>query len=218
MMKKHILPLLALCAGLISMTGASAHGLNMTSANITLRQHNHLSLSVSTSLTALFQRLEWQGKPASIAHLVADEAKLAEFHRQLVQVFAEQLTVAIDGQPLESRQTRAPSQAQLRQRLEEEIAEALLPPAHTAVHAAHGQAPHEDMSHEPLSHEPLSHEEYQTLVIHIDGFMPRAAKAEMLNVHFPPALGPVLTNYSEPRSQTLTPGADGSSLKIGLKH
>ncbi|MCE9687914.1 hypothetical protein LZP73_17180 [Shewanella sp. AS16] len=217
MMKKRILPLLALCAGLISMTGASAHGLNMTSANISLRQHNHLSLTVATSLTALFHRLEWQGKPASIAHLVADEAKLAEFHRQLVQVFAERLTISIDGQPLASRQTRAPSLAQLKQRLEEEIAEALLPP-HKAQGQAHDHGAHEAMPHEALSHEPLSHEKYQTLVIHIDGFMPRAVKAEMLNVHFPPALGPVLTNYSEPRSQTLTPGADGSSLQIGLRH
>ncbi|QSX31027.1 hypothetical protein JYB88_05125 [Shewanella cyperi] len=209
-MKKTTL-LLILCCGLISMTDARAHGLNMTSANITLRQHNHLSLTLATSLTELFHQLEWQGKPPSIAHLVADEAKLAEFHRQLVQVFAEQLTISIDGQSLASRQTRAPSQAQLKQRLEEEIAEALLPPAH-------GHMPHNDAVHDDKAHEPQSHEEYQTLVIHIDGFMPRTAKAEMLDVHFPPALGPVLTNYSEPRSQTLTPGADGSSLQIGLKH
>ncbi|QSX38256.1 hypothetical protein [Shewanella sedimentimangrovi] len=201
-MKKTTL-LLILCCGLISMTDARAHGLNMTSANITLRQHNHLSLTLATSLTELFHQLEWQGKPPSIAHLVADEAKLAEFHRQLVQVFAEQLTISIDGQSLASRQTRAPSQAQLKQRLEEEIAEALLPPSPKTQEHTHGPAEHED---------------YQTLVISIDGFMPRAAKAEMLDVHFPPALGPVLTNYSEPRSQTLTPGADGSSLQIGLKH
>lgn len=195
MMKKHILPLLALCACLISTTGAKAHGLNMTSANITLRQHNHLSLTVATSLTELFRQLTWQGKPSSMFQLMSDEAQLTAFHFQLEQLFTAQLTVVIDGQLLSSRQTRVPSIKQLQQLLQEEIAKALLPP-HT------GKEDHDD---------------YRTLVISIDGFMPKSVAAEQLNVHFPPALGPVLANYSEPYTQTLAPTANGSRFGIALK-
>ncbi|WP_088329621.1 hypothetical protein [Lacimicrobium sp. SS2-24] len=195
-MKKLLLIILAL--GLFETAMVSAHGLNITTATMTLRQKDHLSVRVATSLTALFQRMQWQGKPLSIAHLVADESKMVEFHQQLVKMFSQELVIAVDGQPLESRQTRLLNIAQLRQQLQDEIATAVLP----------GHTDH---------HKQDTHGRYHDLVINIDGFIPAAGQLKDLQIDFPIELGPIMTSYSEPKIQTLAAGQQTTRYHLQLR-
>ncbi|GLX79039.1 hypothetical protein tinsulaeT_23790 [Thalassotalea insulae] len=187
---KKLLLILVVC-GLFETATVTAHGLNMTTANITVRQKNHLSVRVATSLTALFRHMQWQGKPLSIAHMVSDEGKLEEFHQRLEQMFSEQLTILVEGKPLQSRQIRLMNLTQLRQYLRSEVAEAVLPQRD-------------------------KHESYQDFVINIDGFMPSTGKGEKLKINFPVELGPIMTSYSEPKIQTLAKGEQVTRYQLQL--
>jgi hypothetical protein len=187
---KKIIFLVLVCV-LLQSAPSYAHGVNMTTATITLRQHNHLSVRLATSLTAIFHQLDWQGKPPYLAHLLVNEEDLKAFHHQLVQLFEQGLVIQIDNNRLLNRQTRILNLEQLGEQLRNEAAEAILP----------GHSPHEN---------------YQGLVIFVDGFIPKQSARKQLKIDFPAELGPILTSYSEPQMQTLQAGETTTHYRLPL--
>ena len=74
---KNIVLLLNLIMVLSFSQQVTAHGLNMSTAQVTLRQNNHISIRVHTSLKDLVAQLNWQGKPQSFTELATiSQAKL----------------------------------------------------------------------------------------------------------------------------------------------
>jgi hypothetical protein len=59
---------------------ALSHGLSMTTASVTPRQKNHISIRIQPSLPDLASRMTWPGKPKSLMHLSsADEKQIKAF-------------------------------------------------------------------------------------------------------------------------------------------
>lgn len=169
---------------------ALAHGLHMTTVAVTLRQGDHLSLTVHTSLTDLFNRMEYDGKPGSVIYLANGSDKEIEQFRQQILSLVKQTPLTVAQQPLQSVEVRMARAEALRELLLNAVAEHVLQ-AGTAAGA----------SSDPRSN---------YLRIDIDGFIPKGDGTPVLEANFPQAFGPILFSYSKPQMQTIEPGEHGS--------
>ncbi|EAQ66930.1 hypothetical protein MED121_13420 [Marinomonas sp. MED121] len=160
-----------------------AHGLTMTTAELTLRNNNHLTVTVRVSLTELFNRMNWQHKPPSLIHLMAEDGiALAGFRGAISQLFLAEMPISFMGQSLISPNLRLPNLAQLKQQVEADIAYSLMPAAD-------------------------EHDRSNYLVVYLDGFIPKkafAAKgASSVEAVFPEVLGDIMVSFNRPLVQTL---------------
>ena len=164
---------------------AFSHGLTMTTAELTLRNNNHLTMAIRTSIPPLFKQMEWPEKPASLVHLMAEDGKdLALFRAQLATLFLQEMPVTFAGYKLISPNLRLPKLSKLRQQIEREISLALLPPM-----------------------EGDEHDRSNYLVAYLDGFIPKKAlsstKQSHVEVVFPEALADIMVSFNRPLVQTL---------------
>ena len=170
-----------------------SHGLTMTTAELTLRNSNHLTVTVRTSLSGLFNRMQWQNKPLSLVHLMAeDNNALMDFSAQLKVLFLQDMPIRFTDYALISPNLRLPKLAKLRQQIEREIANSLLPDVV-------GQ----------------EHDRSNYLVIYLDGFIPKQALADdiesSVQVVFPGALADIMVSFNRPLVQTL-PAVEGRQI------
>ena len=159
------------------------HGLTMTTAQLTLRNNNHLTVTVSASLAELFNGMNWQDKPPSLIHLMADDGiALADFRGQLSQLFLDDMPISFAGQALISPNLRLPHLPKLKQQIETEIAYSLMPNTD-------------------------EHDRSNYLVVYLDGFIPKKAfaldGASSVEAVFPDVLGDILVSFNRPLVQTL---------------
>lgn len=165
----------------------------MTTAELTLRNDNHLTVTVRTSLSELFKRMQWQNKPLSLVHMMAADGKsLASFRAQLSLVFMRDMPITFLEQALISPNLRLPTLTALRRQIEVEIANGLLP-----------------------SIEGEGHDRSNYLVVFVDGFIPKKALskdlASSVEVAFSPVLSDIMISFNRPLIQTL-PAAKNARL------
>ena len=170
-----------------------SHGLTMTTAELTLRNNNHLTLAIRTSLPALFNRMQWQNKPVSLIHLMAEDGvALTAFRSQLNLLFLKNMPITFADYALISPNLRLPSQAVLRRQIETDIANSLLP-----------------------SNEERDHDRSNYLLVYVDGFIPKKAlstgDASRVEVLFPDELADIMVSFNRPLVQTL-PASQGRRL------
>lgn len=172
----------------LSMTGnVSAHGLNMSSAQVTLRQSNHITIRVHTSLKDLLAQLHWQGKPQSFTELATTtEAKLKPMSVALHTLFTKNMLVSIGDIEMDSKKARLPNSRQLQSKLQKILAQKVM--------------------QKRQGKQKGDHHSNNDLVIEIDGFIPKGAKNSQLNIHFPKELGAITVSYNKPQMQTLKAG------------
>lgn len=170
---------------LLFSSSALTHGLEMTTAKVTLRGQNHLTIRIETDLGKFSGRIDWPGKPKTLMHMAtANEQQVMAFRQALITLFAKEMSVTIGGEPMQSQQARLPDHKRLTKQLQTAAAEQLMPKDH--------------------SHDYDQRHNY--LVINIDGFIPKSAKSRALNIDFPAALGAITVSYSKPQMQTLSAG------------
>lgn len=175
---------------------ANAHGLKMTTAEITLRHEKHLSITIKTSLDTLFEQMRWPGKPASLLHLAAsDKKKMYQFRLALIKLF-QPLPIQAGKHTLQSRQLRVPSVSELQRLIQAYVAE---------------QALQKKIKNKPHNHNDRAY----YLKVQVSGFIsprgkPLSANGVMpaLQVVFPAVLGDILVNYTKPQTQTIRPSAN----------
>ncbi len=170
---------------------AVAHGLHMTTIEVTQRQGDHLSLTIHTALTTLFNRMQYNGKPRSVIYLAnGSDDEIAQFRQQIITLMRKEMQLTVMEQPLQSVQVRIVPSERLREMLLHDVARHIL------------QA--------DVAHEHNGNPRGNYLRIDIDGFIPRGEGAKVLEAHFPKELGAVLVSYSKPQLQTVDPGEQGS--------
>ncbi len=173
-----------------------AHGLSMSTAQVTLRQNNHISIRIQTSLKALLSQLQWQGKPASVMALAAvNEKSIQPLSAALQDLFAN-MPVTIGAQSMASSQARLPSEKTLLTQVQTLVAQAILNKQQHKHVDAHGR------------------ENY--LQVEIDGFIPNGERSEELNIAFPKELGTIMVSYSKPSVQTLKAGKHATGYRQAL--
>lgn len=157
----------------------------MTTAELTLRNNNHLTVTVRTSLVELFDRMQWQDKPLSLVHMMAKDGKaLAIFRKQLSLLFMRDMPIRFSDQALISPNLRLPKLMALRRQIEVEIANSLLPRVEGA-----------------------DHDRSNYLVVIVDGFIPKQALSSdfpsSVEVVFSPVLADIMVSFNRPLVQTL---------------
>lgn len=166
-----------------------SHGLSMTTANITLRQKNHISIRIQTSLPDLASRMNWPGKPKSLMHLSsADEKQIKAFRQALMKLFTQGMPITIGNKPMQSQMARLPPVKRLRKMLQAIVADQIMRVKKPA-HSGHGD-----------------HEREDFIVINVDGFVAKNVDSRDLYIPFPTELGPITVSYSKPQMQTLSAG------------
>jgi|GEM_PF-3945426 len=193
LLKKFGLEYSGLLLALFMSSQLYSHGLTMTTAELTLRNNNHLTVTVRTSLAELFNRMEWQDKPASLVHLMAEDNKaLTRFRKQLGQLFIREMPIKFSDHALISPNLRLPKLVALRRQVEVAIANSLLP-----------------------SVEGADHDRSNYLVVYVDGFIPKQALmsdiASSVEVVFPQVLADIMISFNRPLVQTL-PASEGTRL------
>ena len=163
-----------------------AHGLSMSTAQVTLRQNNHISIRIQTSLKALLAQLPWQGKPASVMALATvNEKNIRPLSNALKELFGN-MPVKIGNQSIASSQARLPSDQKLLAQVQTLVAQAIL----------------KNKQHEQVD----KHDRDNYLQVFIDGFIPSGQHSRELNIAFPKELGTIMVSYSKPSVQTLKAG------------
>ncbi len=182
LLKKYFIVSIVFLVTIIMSGNIFAHGLTMTTAEIILRHNSHVTITVRTALTALFNDMQWRGKPATLLHLTSDDKALAQFRTELAKLFSEKMPVSFNNILMESANLRIAKLPQLKRQLQTEIANGILV---------------KTMGHE-------EHDRKNYLVVNIDGFMQENVKNAEINIVFPAELADVMVSYSKPQVQTLS--------------
>ena len=183
---------------ILSVTGkANAHGLNMSTAQVTLRQNNHISIRVHTSLKEVLAQLSWQGKPKSFTQLAtATENNLKPMSLALHTLFTKNMPVSFGEKEMNSKKARLPSPKQLQVKLQKALAEKVMQKR---------QGQHQDEFHRS-----------NDLVIEIDGFIPKGVTNSQIQISFPKELGAIMVSYNKPQVQTLKAGKSATRYHQAL--
>lgn len=194
---KNIVLLLNLIMVLSLSQHVTAHGLNMSTAQVTLRQNNHISIRVHTSLKDLVAQLNWQGKPQSFTELATiSQAKLKPMSVALHALFTKKMPVKIGDKEMDSKKARLPSPQQLQSKLQKALAQQVM-------------QKHQDKHHN-------DHQSNNDLVIEIDGFIAKNAKGSKIDIGFPKELGSIMVSYNKPQVQTLKAGKNATHYHQAL--
>lgn len=178
-------------------TQTAAHGLNMSSAQVTLRQNNHISIRVHTSLKDLLAQLNWQGKPQSFTELATSpQTKLKPMSAALHTLFTKSMPIKFGNIAMDSKRTRLPNPQQLQIKLQKVLAQQVM-------------QKHQD-KHQS------SHHSSNDLVIEIDGFIPKNAEGSQIDIGFPKELGAIMVSYNKPQVQTLKGGKSATHYRQAL--
>lgn len=165
-----------------------AHGLNITSAQITQRHDNHLTIHITLSVMDLAKRLNWENKPPTMMHLVgAKPVQFEHFHRAINYTFTQDLKIVVGGALMESKQVRLPNATELQKTMQTAFASNVIP-KDPESHA------HNDSAHA-----------IDRIKIFIDGFVSKKAIDRVLRITFPEVIVPITVSYSKPKVQTLMP-------------
>ena len=173
-----------------------AHGLSMSTAQVTLRQNNHISIRIQTSLKELLAQLQWQGKPTSIMALATLSEKSVQPLSGALKALFSNMPVKIGAQSMASSQARLPSDKKLLAQLQTLVARAIL---------KNKQHSHVD-----------AHDRDNYLLVLIDGFIPTGQDSRELNIAFPKELGTIMVSYSKPSVQTLKVGKHATGYRQAL--
>ncbi len=166
---------------------ASAHGLNMSTAQVTLRQNNHISIRVHTSLKEVLAQLNWKGKPKSFTELATStEDKLKPMGLALHALFTDKMPITVGDKKMASIKARLPNARQLQSKLQKVLAQKVMQKRQGKQQSGHHSS--------------------NDLIIEIDGFVPKGADNSQLNIHFPKELGAIMVSYNKPQVQTLKAG------------
>lgn len=176
---------------------AAAHGLNMSTAQVTLRQNNHISIRVHTSLKDLLAQLNWQGKPQSFTELATTtQTKLKPMSAALHALFTKSMPIKFGNIAMDSKKTRLPSPQQLQSKLQKMLAQQVMQ-RHQDKHKS-------------------GHHSSNDLVIEIDGFIPKNAQGSQIDIGFPKELGSIMVSYNKPQVQTLKAGKSATNYRQAL--
>jgi len=182
----------------LSMTGnVNAHGLNMSTAQVTLRQNNHISIRVHTSLKEVLAQLKWQGKPKSFTELATStQANLKPMSLALHALFTNDMPVRVGDKVMESKKARLPTPRQLQAKLQKVLAQKVM--------------------QQRQGKSAGNHHSSNDLTIEIDGFIPKGITHSQINISFPKELGAIMVSYNKPQVQTLKAGkkATGYSQQL----
>jgi len=176
-----------------------AHGLHMSTAQIVQRQENYLYITINTSLSEIFNHMDYQEKPVSLVHMANGPAEqVSQFRQALLDLFREQFKLTVAGKPLESVNVKTVPTNKLRYLLQEEVAERII---------------NSNVKH---SNHYLGRENY--LRIEVDGFISGDIEQRFLHANFPKELGQILVSYTKPSMQTISPDETGSQyIQVLLK-
>lgn len=182
----------------LSLSGqVTAHGLNMSTAQVTLRQNNHINIRVHTSLKDLLAQLNWQGKPQSFTELATiTQAKLKPMSVALHTLFTKNMPVSIGDKEMDSKKARLPSVRQLQSTLQKALAQQVM-----QKHQKKQQGNHHNRN---------------DLIIEIDGFISKDTKGSQINIDFPEELGTIMVSYIKPQVQTLKAGKSATHYQQTL--
>lgn len=176
---------------------ASAHGLNMSTAQVTLRQNNHISIRVHTSLKEILAQLNWKGKPKSFTELATStEDKLKPMGLALRALFTDKMPITVGDTKMESKKARLPNARQLQSKLQKVLAQKVM--------------------QKRQGKQQNDHHSSNDLIIEIDGFVPKGADSSQLNIHFPKELGAIMVSYNKPQVQTLKAGKSATRYQQAL--
>ncbi|WP_087462843.1 hypothetical protein [Oleiphilus messinensis] len=167
----------------------SAHGLNLSNANVILRNDNHLTIKVQYRWQPFVEQAmpeqSWARTLPALASL-----KPEDFSRQYLAMQAlieNELQVYYDGKPIQSVRFRFPDSNQSQQFFRTALASQLVRAE------AHGHG----------------HEDLQFQSFELDGFIAEKSPGGILTVDFPAEFGTMLVSYIRPVTQTLKPDRKG---------
>lgn len=186
---------LALCCALCATPSAFAHGLDLSSAQVTLRWDNHISIKIQTPIAAMFNQLDWESKPDSLQELLSiGDAQVDDFAAAIRLFFEEQMPATVGGKPLESRRVVLGKSSELRKQLQAVL-------ANTILNSHLGDAEHDRDNY---------------LQVVVEAFVPRDSGSRDLAIHFPKELGEIVVTYVKPLQQTLKPDSSGSIFQVEM--
>jgi len=178
-----------------------SHGLTMTTAQVTQRHNNHITIRVETELTELFKKMTWQKKPASLLHLAnGSDVVLSGFRLELARLFSEKMLISFAGKAIESANLRLASADKIKQQLLLEVANNVL----------NKVALKNSLSHSHNDHGNSNNGRQNYLVVKVDGFIPTEINQQAIEILFPTELGNIMVSYNKPQVQTLTVGKQSS--------
>ena len=173
---------------------AISHGLATSTAEVTLRFDNHITISIETALPPLLEQLTWDEKPNTLNDYIAlDDKKISHLSKRLKTLFDIETPVFIGANPLDSKRVTIPNASRLKTIIQSELSSSIL-------NKQFGQAQNSDRSH--------------YLRITIEGFIPKQSKTEELDIVFPKVLGPIIVSYVKPIQSTLSPSEDGTHYRV----
>jgi|TARA_B110000971_G_scaffold220358_1_gene263724 hypothetical protein len=168
-----------------------AHGLNMSSASITLRDEIHLLLNVQYDLISVMEKAKILSADKNLLQIVAT-MPATEFEdkvQQLQILFTQQLVAITDGKTVEGMQFKFPTGAELQSMVRQRLMQSLTSSDHD-----------HDQSLTWLEADVLIHK-----------------NAKGLELQFPAALGSVVSTFSRPETIVIQSGKAGASYSRLLR-
>lgn len=180
--------LFTMLLGSVSLVGA--HGLTISTANVTLRNQIHLTVRVQYDPLLLLRQTYAQSQktlpPLPLLANMADE-EFEKHYDVIKSLFQEKLAVWIDGKSMESPHFRFPATQLFRMQVREQFMKQVIDSQRITAH--------------PLP----DHDRHYYQTIELDGFLPRTISQGTLDIRFPQELGTIQVTFSQPIIQTLTP-------------
>ena len=192
--KKKIIYLLSILFFLSYSSHTYAHGLEMTSASVILRNQSHLTLRLQYDPFLLLNQINISKKkyPFKIEEFANLSEQLFEQQYQTIQkLITTGLVIHFDQQPVDSMRARFYPTTYFRKKIREQFMQQMI-------------------QNQSQIHQNDPHDRQSFQVIVVDGFLPKNSKKGSLQIYFPKELGIVSVTYSEPITQTIIPSGNGS--------
>jgi len=188
---------------LLNSIGVGAHGLKINTAQVNIRNDNHMIVRIRYDLMHFLHQLN-QEKPLPLAFLanMSDQQLEQQFER-IKAAFRDNLSIRLNNKPLQSMQFRFNSLPRFRAKIREQF----MQQTRQQAMQKNGQNKQQKKS-QTHSHD----DQQQTFhMVNVDGFLPANHSNGNLAIDFPLELGEIMVTYSKPVSQTLK--ADANTIR-----
>ena len=182
-------------------TATSAHGLNATTANVVVRNRSHVMLYLQYDPLRLLSKITKRNNLLAVLSGLPEEA-LEKEYQHIKNLLQKKLVIRYNQQTIVSPNFRFPELQKFSYLIREQFMDAVT--ANQKV--------------EVVDHAHKNRSDFQ--ILEVDGFLPKNSAGKILeaslDIHFPRELGTVIVTYSEPLSQTVKPGKNGSHYRHRL--
>lgn len=172
-----------------------SHGLNIFTAYVTLRNTNHISLTLHFDLIELIENIyKRDNKKFDLIKLANSSKKEFEKeYKKVKELFEKELTIKFNKTPIDSPYFKFFTIDEFKKGIRDKFMSTII----------------DKQTH---SH---SHNHYFKK-IRVDGFMPKNQTKGDLNIHFPKEIEEVMVTFAKPRTQTIKADNNGSNFKLSI--